>query len=315
MPSSAVRTFTDPDEYAAAMQHGTVGLTLTQRGTFSARLYRIELRRLWMQRFSANLGWSARIDYWGGRVAIAFQTRPGPGMTRNGRECDSASITRLSAGESYYLRAPGPPSYGTISVPIDEVVSHGAAVDGCDQTPPKDYLILNPPPSALAKLRQLHEAAGHLAENSPEIIASPDAARGLEQELIEAMLACLSNREPPRKSLAQGQHEIVMRRFSRVVEEHPEQSLYIPEICKAIRVSSRTLQACCHEHLGMGPKHYLVLRRMNLARWALRQSAPETASVTEIATRFGFWQLGRFAVEYQSLFGESPSATLGRQFT
>jgi transcriptional regulator GlxA family with amidase domain len=112
--------------------------------------------------------------------------------------------------------------------------------------------------------------------------------------------------------LAQGQHAIVMRRFHRVVEENPEQPLYIPEICNAIGVSSRTLQACCHEHLGMGPKHYLVVRRMNLARRALRQAAPDTTSVTDIATRYGFWQLGRFAVEYHSLFGESPSATLIR---
>ena len=62
----------------------------------------------------------------------------------------------------------------------------------------------------------------------------------------------------------------------------------------------------------MGPKRYLLLRRMHLARRALRDAAPDATSVTDIATRYGFWQLGRFAVEYQALFGEAPSATLHR---
>jgi AraC-like DNA-binding protein len=165
----------------------------------------------------------------------------------------------------------------------------------------------------MAKLQRLHAAVARLAEEAPEIVAQPEPARGLEEVLIEAMVDALASREVRCNTLAQGQHAVVMRRFRRVVEDNPEQPLYIPEICKAIGVSSRTLQACCHEHLGMGPKRYLLLRRMHLARRTLRLSAPEAASVTEIATHYGFWQLGRFAVEYQSLFGALPSATLGQQ--
>jgi AraC-like DNA-binding protein len=51
---------------------------------------------------------------------------------------------------------------------------------------------------------------------------------------------------------------------------------------------------------------------MNLARRALRRANAETKTVTEIASDYGFWELGRFSVAYRSLFGESPSKTLHR---
>jgi len=200
-----------------------------------------------------------------------------------------------------------------MSLPVEDMASLGETLAGCDLTPPSNAMLVTPSAAAVARLQRLHAAAGQLAEDAPEIFANPDAARGLEQTLINAMVDCLGYRQEHENRWAQGQHAIVMRRFRRVLEENPEQPLFIPEICKAIRISDRTLRVCCQEHLGMSPKRYLLLRRMHLARRALRTTAPDAATVTDVATRYGFWQLGRFAVEYRSLFAETPSATLRRQ--
>ena len=62
----------------------------------------------------------------------------------------------------------------------------------------------------------------------------------------------------------------------------------------------------------MGPIRYLTLRRMNLVRRALQRADASTATVTQLATDHGFWELGRFSVNYRQLFGESPSETLRR---
>jgi len=78
-------------------------------------------------------------------------------------------------------------------------------------------------------------------------------------------------------------------------------------------VSERTLRLYCQEQLGMGPHRYLWIRRMNLARRALTLADATTKTVTEIANDHGFGELGRFAVAYRKLFGESPSATLRRE--
>jgi AraC-like DNA-binding protein len=310
MPSSAVRCFTDPDDYTSAIRATNAELTVMGRGHFTAKLTRIDLHRLWMQRFFDSLPRVAHSAARSGRAIISFRTEPGPSLLSRGVELQPTTITRLGEAQNSFLRSSGSACLGAMSLSVEDMASIGAAMAGCDLTPPKDALTVTPPAAAMARLQRLHMAAGQLAEDAPEIIANPDAARGLEQALIEAMIGCLGKGEVGEDTVAQRQHQLIMRRFRRVMEENPDQSLYLPEICTAVGVSDRTLRRCCQEHLGMGAKRYLLLHRMHLARRALRERSPAEATVTEIAGRYGFWHFGRFAGAYRSLFGEMPSTTL-----
>ena len=83
----------------------------------------------------------------------------------------------------------------------------------------------------------------------------------------------------------------------------------VGEICTQLGVSRRTLQSCFQATWGMGPLAWLNTLRLN----AVRRQLKTAESVTEAATRFGFWHFGHFARDYRELFGETPSQTLRRR--
>lgn len=60
----------------------------------------------------------------------------------------------------------------------------------------------------------------------------------------------------------------------------------------------------------MSPARYLRMYRLTRARLELLDADPGATTVKNVAYSLGFWELGRFAVEYKKLFGESPSQTL-----
>lgn len=107
-------------------------------------------------------------------------------------------------------------------------------------------------------------------------------------------------------------HAAIIHRFHQFLERYADETIYLPELCKEAGASERTLRTCCHKHLGVGPKRYLRVLRMNMFRGALQESTTATATVNEIATSHGCWQFGRLAARYKALFGETPSATLQR---
>jgi AraC-like DNA-binding protein len=91
-----------------------------------------------------------------------------------------------------------------------------------------------------------------------------------------------------------------------------DEPLHISALCRALAVSERTLRKAFHMVRGLPPCRHLRMLRLSWARRALLSADCGLTTVTEIATCFGFVELGRFSVEYRKVFGESPSQTLCR---
>ena len=280
------------------------------RGDFRAKVMRIDLDGgLWMQRGEENLPRVFRSTPPADRVIVSFITHDsGPVIRLGGIEISSRQVVIIIPGEPSPWRSLRACKWCSMSMPQDAFMRMGRALTGKDVVLAKYQRVLTPPSPVMERLQALHGSAGHLADTAPEIVAKPEAARGLEAALVEAMFACIAG--APRDTAATGRRSDVVPRFEAVLGANPDTALYMPDVCATIGVPGRLLRACCAELLGMGPKQYLHLRRMHLARRALLAADPGTDTVTEIATRYGFWELGRFSVAYRSLFMESPSATL-----
>jgi AraC-like DNA-binding protein len=84
-------------------------------------------------------------------------------------------------------------------------------------------------------------------------------------------------------------------------------------LASACSVPERTLLRQFERFTGHSPLAYLRRLRLNTARSELLR-ADSRDKISDIAIRSGFSHFGRFASEYQQLFGESPSATRRRVF-
>jgi AraC-like DNA-binding protein len=313
MPGSIVSTFNDPYEYQSWIRAGDVKVVVTEPGEFRAHLTRIDLHQLWMQRSWTLLPLIAHSAVHKSRSVILFPTDPEEApYSCSGMEVSQGDIVFYSAGSENYHRASTAWRWGAMSLSPEDLAAAGRALVGHDLTAPLVTHLIRPQPYLMSRLRTLHAAAGDLAAKVPDILAHPEVARAIEQQLVRAMIACLTDMATAKSSRPSLRRLAVMRHFERVLEANQDRPLYLPEVCVALGVTDRTLRLHCQEHLGMSPHRYLWLRRMHLARRALTLADGTRYTVTEIANDHGFGELGRFAVSYRETFGESPSATLRR---
>jgi AraC-like DNA-binding protein len=312
MPQSAIFHSSDPFEHHRSLRAEEVELVVTAPGEFRGEVTRIDLHRLWLQRGHESLARIVHAAVSKSQNGIFFLADPKQAPTHHtGKEFPPGCMMVYSAGAEHHHRSSTACQWAAMSLPLEDLAAAGRAIIGRDLETPEVSTMIRPPPGLMGRLLRLHEATGHLAAITPDILAHPEVAKAIEQELIHVMVRCLTESHSQHTS-ARHQRVSLMRRFERIIEANPGKPLYLAEICAAIGAPERTLRRHCMEHLGMGPGQYLWLRRMNLANRSLARADPDVRTVTEIANDHGFAELGRFAVEYRGLFGEAPSETLHR---
>jgi AraC-like DNA-binding protein len=103
-----------------------------------------------------------------------------------------------------------------------------------------------------------------------------------------------------------------VRRVEQFIEEHAGEAISMEQIVEAGGVSGRSLYDGFRQFRETSPMAYLRTVRMQRVRDDLLK-ALDGDTVSAIATRWGFFEFGRFAGQYRKLYGEAPSETLRRR--
>ncbi|MFB9978114.1 helix-turn-helix domain-containing protein [Mesorhizobium kowhaii] len=136
----------------------------------------------------------------------------------------------------------------------------------------------------------------------------PDALTAIEDQIVDVVLGMV-----PSTDVAEPLHRraLVAMKLRDMLLGHVEAPVNISAMCEALGVKERTLFVACVEAFGRPPKAMLLELRLNAVRRALTHPSSER-TVTDVASRFGFWHFGHFSGEYSRQFGELPSITLAK---
>ncbi len=161
-------------------------------------------------------------------------------------------------------------------------------------------------------LRGFMEQVLSVCRDTPQVLQHDKARQSLKSAAISNLLFALNGADNVRAEVpatSQRRYQLVQQARSHI-DAHLGDVFTVADVCKALGVSRRTLQTCFEEVLQINPIAYIRAVRLNAVRRELKRATAGRDTVSDIASRWGFWHLGHFSADYKRMFGELPSATL-----
>jgi AraC-like DNA-binding protein len=309
--SACSRRFVDPDQFQASIRGGDNMYNLLGRGVFHAELTDIKVGQLLIQRGTETLPCLTSTSMPRNQVGILGWFGDGQLPVVRGAQMRQGEFMYLGLGMQSHHRTFGRNDFAALTLDVSDLTRAAMDLTGRELAVTAGK-VLRPLDHLGTWLLSVIDAATRARQTTPGIFTSPAAADALEQALLRPLIRCLLDGEVRDEGVPRGHRSAIARQFAAAVEASLDCPLHILDLCRMVGITARTLNTLCQEQFGLPAQRFLALRRLHLTRRALLRSDRPSTTVTEIATSYGIWELGRFAVAYKSLFGESPSATLRR---
>jgi len=273
MPASVTSVFSEPDDFQAALRaDGVLSLLVTGPGRFRARLTQVTLQDLYLSAGDEQLSRIVFVAVPADIILVALPISDRPAPIWGGMAMQAGEVLTFGPGELIHARTGGPCRWCAIRSPSEYLARYGRALNGAE-------LVLQPtarwrpPRTALRQLRHLHHAAVRRVEARSDVLADLEAAHGLEQQLIHALVECLANGSAIEVPPSTIEHRDIAARFEALLKDQPVPGLRIAEIRKRLDVSAPTLRIACEEQLGMGPLAYIRCRSQQTSRVIARMKS------------------------------------------
>lgn len=143
-------------------------------------------------------------------------------------------------------------------------------------------------------------------------LTQPLLAAPFVQSVIHALLLAADH---PYRALLETQNTAALQAIRpavEIIEAEPHLPLTVASLARRCHISSRALHQGFIRDLGIPPMAYLRQVRLRRAHQELLAADPSVETVTSIAMRWGYTNVGRFAAAHAARYGETPAATLRR---
>lgn len=265
MRGSVTSTFSDPEEFQAAMSaDSSISFLFTGSGRFRAQSTEIKLNHLRLLSFAESLPCIAFIRVPPEIVLVGLPIGYTGSPTWGGIRVGDRELITLGAGQSAHMRSEGPCHWGVVLLSVREFTRYGSALTSTTMKIPPMVCRWRPSASVGSQFRRLFMAAIRTAPGRAGSATGTEAAHGLEQQLIHLLVECLSAKPARMGEPANRRRLELMARFEELIRSQPEVSSCATRISAALGVSDRFLRKCCAEHVGTSPMGYVRLHRMQL---------------------------------------------------